>query len=307
MKNNIEESNIEKDLKKSYQFNKWDLFEVLFLATVWCNLKCSFCCEQWNEENVDPDISINNVLNLAKELNFKLVDINWGEPLLRGINTIKKFINTFKENWLNVSISSNGVLLTDEFVEFLKDKIDIFNISLHGNNNETNDWLMWKKWVSEIIKRNIQKLIEKNIDVHVTCVVVNKNITEIESLAKRCKDNWVKTLCLNRVFGRWKGIDLLQEEQPDSDDLNIIHQKVSKEYEDDNFHIYINHSHIGQCILLRPDWNVSWAPKDPRSSEDWLIKIWDIWKDNMANEWEKYNYSENHFLYNKEKFKRYTK
>jgi len=288
-----------------FDFKEWDLFELLFLASVGCNLKCEFCCEQWKEKNALEDVAINNVLSVWKALWIKLIDINWGEPLLVWASSIKNMTNTFLENWFDVSVSSNSLLLTDDLIAFFKDKLSIFNVSLHAYSNDLNDRIMWMKWITEIVKNNIWKLVSVWIPVHVTCVVINENINEVFDLAKWCSDSWVATLCLNRVFWRWRWSDVLKERQPDSQDLDSLLAWIKNTISSNELHMYINYSHIGQCVLLRPDGSLTWAPKDPRSSQDWLIPIWNALDEDIVKKWNEYEYRLNHYKYCFDKFSLY--
>ena len=289
-----------KDIPK-YNFKKDDLFELLFLSTVWCNMKCLFCCEQWKDKNISMEKWFKHIKNIVNKLGVKLIDINWGEPLLRWNEYIFSLIKKIKSE-LNVavSISSNITKLDEELLLNISPYIDIFNVSLHWYSNETNDYLMGKSWVTSKIKDNIEKIIDVWIETHVTCVVVNENKEELPQLAEWCDRNGVTSLCMNVMFWRWKWKEFQLNNQPNSEELEKIRETLSKK--NPNLNVYVNHSYIWQCILLRPNWDLVGVPSNPKSEDDWQIYIWNALDTDINHKWNNYPHKDWHYRYNKKKF-----
>lgn len=287
------------------QLNKYnDLFEVLALLTLRCNCACTFCCEKGLEKN-DTIEEFISYIGILKSLGVKVFDINGGEPLLRRLE-IPIILDRVVEAGLQPSISSNLTLLKEEDVAIFKKYNVLVNCSLHGKNSKTNDGLMGKIGAYDSIIKNIKLLTDNDIEVHVTSVVVKENFEEMESIAKWCYESKVRTFCMNVVFGRGNGKNVLSKDrQPNRREVISLRDKIRQQYDLSKFNIYVNESRIGQCILLRPGGGLFGAPSNPRTSEDGLINIGNIKDRDIIEKWKQYQYKDSHFFYNTEKFSPY--
>lgn len=138
-------------MDKKYRFNKYPSSIHLVIApTMKCNLKCFYCFQ--NNSSNEPKMSFEVQTKIIQYIryiiennpNFKLLNIKWfgGEPLLR-IDTIvsisKSLIKLCEENHISYhsSIITNGILLTKENQQILKDKCKVKRIQITLDGLET--------------------------------------------------------------------------------------------------------------------------------------------------------------------------
>jgi 7-carboxy-7-deazaguanine synthase len=75
-----------------------------------CNLKCSYCDTKWAQTNEQAkEMSIDEILNVVKEIDCQKVTITGGEPLLQS--DIVLLIDALKDNGFDISIETNGTIL----------------------------------------------------------------------------------------------------------------------------------------------------------------------------------------------------
>lgn len=121
-------------------------FNFIVKITKNCNLNCSYCYyDKTNGMKEMPQFVLEKVISEALKHNDNEVGFVWhgGEPLLRGISffekiiaTQKKFINN--DQTIVNSIQTNGVLLNEEWVAFLKVNSFRVGISIDGHEDLHN-------------------------------------------------------------------------------------------------------------------------------------------------------------------------
>ena len=111
-----------------------------------CNLRCSYCYNGVESQHrqklpfmsLDTVDALHNALPEIEERNVRLI---WhgGEPLLRGLDFFRavlgmqgQLLDSHPEMSLENSVMTNGTLITDEWVRFLKDNGWHLGISLDG-------------------------------------------------------------------------------------------------------------------------------------------------------------------------------
>src|SRR3712207_2807478 len=90
-----------------------------FNSTKSCNLGCSFCYDKAVRaptENLPLDL-IRNLARDAAELGARRVILSGGEPTLR--KDWRDVARAFDEMGMEVSLATNGTLITEEVAEFL--------------------------------------------------------------------------------------------------------------------------------------------------------------------------------------------
>jgi len=117
----------------SYCFNKDEIdffINIGIVVTQRCNLRCIHCCEK-----VQPDegnlSQIKKIIDKLAENNIKKICVTGGEPLLRkDIIDILKYIHSKK---IDLTFSTNGTLVTREFLEKIKPYIQNIRFSIYGS------------------------------------------------------------------------------------------------------------------------------------------------------------------------------
>lgn len=127
-----------------------------------CNLRCVYCMPEnckIEEERLDFEDYL-KILRVFRELGVKKVKITGGEPLVRkGIN---EFVNSLKNDigFESVTLTTNGILLSENIDSLLGAGIDGINISL-----DTMDRQKYREITRfgefNSVKNAIDKLLDK--------------------------------------------------------------------------------------------------------------------------------------------------
>lgn len=135
--------------------------EYYFDFTSKCNLKCTHC---YNKEHICNDTIPNNKIeNIIKDMydnGIMRIHLAGGEPTMvpEGLET---YMKTAKKYGITSSMSSNGVVLTDEVMNIMFNN-DLFSItvSLEGPDEESNSKIRGKENFDKAIS-NIKKLVDR--------------------------------------------------------------------------------------------------------------------------------------------------
>ncbi len=156
-------------------FDNLFVYNVFIYITEKCNLNCDYCYFKDKRGRTLDFSAIKRFIdflktNLATPCNF---EISGGEPFL-FFPLVKKTVNYIKKKFpkINIGIQTNGLLLNEEIISFLKDnKIsleigidgDFFTTSKHRRGIDRDSF--------EKLIKNIKKCKEKGIDISCTMTV----------------------------------------------------------------------------------------------------------------------------------------
>ena len=169
------------------KFSELPLDVIQLEVTKRCNFRCVHCFH--GIENSPKDIPleiIKKIVDQASEIGVFEFDITGGEPLLRkDIKDILKYIHM---NGMRTRLYTNGFLLNEEFIDFLKE-IDIHcvRISVDGIDEKVHDEIRQCKSFQRIMK-NIDLLIEKDIDVEIVTVAMKRNYEQMNEIISFFKE-----------------------------------------------------------------------------------------------------------------------
>lgn len=165
--------------------------------TVDCNFRCWYCYEEHVKgSKMTPEVLvsvkklISNILN--NQINLKTFNLSFfgGEPLMY-FNVIAKplieHVNTLclpKDIKVNLHFTSNGFLLNNTIIDFLRDKNVCFQITLDGGKNTHDSTRYTKKGLGsyDVIIRNIKRLVEANSYVILRINYTSSNIFNVSSV-----------------------------------------------------------------------------------------------------------------------------
>lgn len=144
-----------------------------------CNLRCKYCFA--GEGNYNGEKSIMSVEVAKKAIDFVIansgsrknieIDFFGGEPLL-NMETVKETVNYAREKEktcnknFRFTITTNGMLLKDEIIEYLNDTMDNIVLSLDGRR-EVNDKMRIRRDGTgsyDTILPNFKRLVSKRGD-----------------------------------------------------------------------------------------------------------------------------------------------
>lgn len=152
-----------------------------------CNMQCVYCYEQDKESEYTWEEIKNEVDNLLSNVKEAHIEYLGGEPCL-AFDLIEKSYYYIKEKYTNVddfTITTNGTILNDRIIDFLKKNKDLhFSASLDGNkfsnqlrvikladNNVINSY--------DLVISNLKRLQENNIDFTIHMVTHPYNVSYI--------------------------------------------------------------------------------------------------------------------------------
>lgn len=185
-----------------------------------CNLSCSYCYEGINKNKDKMSVD-----TLKKSLDFIITHNNpgdkidlvflGGEPLLnkeilyRAVDIIEK---EYKEesSLFQYSITTNGILLDDACIRFLKENGFRVSVSIDGdrethNLNRCSDGM---EDAYELIMENFEKLRRLNVDAAARMTVTANNVHKLAAN--------VKYLLHQGATAIHVGLDMLTDWSPDS-------------------------------------------------------------------------------------------
>jgi uncharacterized protein len=184
-----------------------------------CNLACSYCfyhdvanhraIQSYGimKESVRLSLIKRAFDNGAKQVSFAF---QGGEPTLAGLDFYKSFVeevNSFNTRNAEVSysIQTNGYILNDSWVRFLKDNEFLVGVSVDGPSyiHDSMRRTASKKATHERIMESIQLLQENDVNFNVLCVLSSSVAGKIHEVHEYFMNQGFKYIqyipCLNQM------------------------------------------------------------------------------------------------------------
>ncbi|MCQ2094403.1 MAG: PqqD family peptide modification chaperone [Bacteroidaceae bacterium] len=142
-----------------------------------CNERCIHCYipnEKKNHGFDMPTAKVKSILDEFAAMGGIHVTLSGGEAFLhKDIIEIARYC---REKDLKISILSNLISLKDEQIEALKDvNLSLIQVSLYSMNPEIHDFITTVKGSFEKTKSSIEKLVEANIPIQISCPIMKAN------------------------------------------------------------------------------------------------------------------------------------
>ena len=194
-------------LQNDYVFDPPQNVEIWLHITNICNLKCRYC---FVEDKRPITMSSSVLKNVAESLaftskkhNLKRLTIKFagGEPTL-AFPVIEKFMTIFEHKMeslpteLHFSLLTNGTILNDKILRFLKKPNTRLSISIDGYEDAHNTFRLFKKTGSgswESIQNNLAILREHNIIPYITSTISSETSHSLPDLLRWIQKNGFKT------------------------------------------------------------------------------------------------------------------
>ena len=152
------------------------LFDMQIEITSRCNERCVHCYLP-NKPAIGGDIDklfMFDILDQLKELGTLGVTITGGEPLLH--KNFCEILTYARKNDFVVSVLSNGVLLSSDIIQCLKEaRINQIQISLYSMKAEEHDAITNVNGSHKHTLSNIEKMIAADIPVQISCPIMKIN------------------------------------------------------------------------------------------------------------------------------------
>lgn len=159
-------------------------FRIRFNLTPQCNLWCIFCSNEGSSyatkhqksADIKKIISLSNIL--IKNTPIQSIEFSGGEPTIHSdfISKDFKLIKwTKKHPQIKFAIHSNGVLLTPEVIDQIKDNFFKIGLSIHSVNYKTwNKITNFKNYFTQTQQKEKFKRLMTNIDYIAKCNIGEK-------------------------------------------------------------------------------------------------------------------------------------
>ena len=142
-----------------------------------CNLNCGYCCEHNNSGRHVPVETVFKWIEKCSELGVKHVEFIGGEPLMHP--DLFEMLKSAKSHGMNTGFTTNGFLMTDEFIEKLMEN-GIRRIQLSIDCIEPNP--VTKK-AFKLLEHQLEQVSKKDILLHVNSVITKDTIQQSIELA----------------------------------------------------------------------------------------------------------------------------
>ncbi len=178
-----------------------------------CNLRCRYCyAGEKFKKSMDletakkiVDFAFRN-LKKEEEINFSFFG---GEPLLR-LSLIKEIISYIESrgflNPVTYNITTNGTLINDEILEFVKEKRIRLCVSIDGPSfiHDKNRVDKNERGTLALIMKNMKKVREKLDFYQVNAVFSPGNVTYLKDIVEFFLDNGIRNIHLNpNINAKW--------------------------------------------------------------------------------------------------------
>lgn len=187
-----------------------------------CNLRCLHCYGSFGEqENIfmKRDEAISVLHNLNKN-GIRIVELTGGDisvyPYLYDILN-----EALKLDFDFITLLTNGIQFSDRIKELIANNSARFKmqIDLHSLDEEYLKWFTQRDNILTSIKKNIKYFISHGVFVRIATICTNKNLDELEDIAKWVKKSGANGFGFSTVasIGRAKNADpnlyFLEEER----------------------------------------------------------------------------------------------
>ena len=158
-----------------------------FELTPCCNLSCKMCyvrMTKQQQEAIRPLHTAKEWIALgkkARESGLLYLLLTGGEPFLHP--QFREIITELSKLGLIISINSNGTMINEEVISWLKDVAPFrINITLYGASNETYERLCGHPHGFTQVTHAIRLLKEAGITVKINCSVTPYNAQDLEGI-----------------------------------------------------------------------------------------------------------------------------
>jgi MoaA/NifB/PqqE/SkfB family radical SAM enzyme len=175
-----------------------------------CNLACRFCYNFWRPqpegypEQLSTEQLLRGLTSLLDQFECRRVAISGGEPLLR--TDLEEIVAFFKRRQVQVILTTNGALLSDDKVDALRDcGVDIVQVSLHSSKASEHDWLSSGDAFRAAVL-GLMRVRERGVGVAAVFVATSRNLWQFPDTLQLLADIDVRTIIFNRFIVSGLGI-----------------------------------------------------------------------------------------------------
>jgi len=158
---------------------------VVWIVTSRCNLSCKHCYA--SRLSTLPELSTDEALKVVDgiaEIRARHLSITGGEPTLR--EDLPKLIVEARERGLHVSVVTNTLKLTEEFMKFLAKREVEVQVSIDGASKETFAKIRGPYF--DLVLERIRKLRDHGVQVEPVMTINSMNYGEAGRYVELCAE-----------------------------------------------------------------------------------------------------------------------
>lgn len=171
-----------------------------------CNMRCAFC-GSWNQHEVANALDIELVKDYLDSLirnGYRYLSLSGGEPFL--YSHLYEVIEYAHSKGLLINLTTNGLLIDEKYLSFVKSKNVMTRISLHTLNRDK----FFKVTGVDLLERvthSIELFKEMNGTFGIGVTVSDYNIDEIDAMAQYALSNNANYIRFTPVYRVYKGTE----------------------------------------------------------------------------------------------------
>lgn len=204
-----------------------------------CQLSCSYCFESKNSKEMSYEVakdSVDFLANNAKEMGIRpYVVFFGGEPLLRYEDLVKPIISYIRDTYgtfYGIGMTTNGILLDEEKLKFLKENRVSFMLSLDGNKEAHDSCRTYSNGSGSYddIAENIPNILKYYPLTRARMTLTPANVSELYNSILDVESKGFKDMhILPNVLEEWSDEDIeVAREQ-----MNLYKDYLIKRFDED--------------------------------------------------------------------------
>jgi MoaA/NifB/PqqE/SkfB family radical SAM enzyme len=185
-----------------------------------CNLRCLHCySSSAPDERYEQDVSLlAGAINDAAELGYRVVSISGGEPLL--YSELPSLLSETRRRGMQVTITTNGMLLDGPHLKMLTGKVDLLAISLDGVPKRHN-YMRNAPRAFETMRRRLDGLRCSGIPFGFLFTLTHENVDDLTWVAEFAASEGARLLQVHPLEETGRARTALQGQAPTDVDTAV--------------------------------------------------------------------------------------
>lgn len=162
----------------------------------YCNSRCIYC---YNNIRSNEQISVDNfmkMINKLKKIGVRCVILTGGEPTLHP--NLMELLNILKDNEMMVGMSTNGINLNNDIIQFFADNNSFIQVSIDSTDREIYIKIR-KTDTLDIVMKNINTMLDKGINVDAGIVLNNLSLQTLEKTIYDLSNMGIPTMHIEEI------------------------------------------------------------------------------------------------------------
>lgn len=165
-----------------------------------CNLSCRHCYANSFDKDFDGELKLERCLEIVssiKKAHSPAIILSGGEPLLHP--HVFEIAKEVKKQGFYLALSSNGILLTKEIAQKLKEiDFNYVGVSLDGIG-PIHDHIRGQQGAFEKSLEGVRRGVEEGLKMGLRTTLTNTNYHQIEDMLNLCIENKVEKFYLSHL------------------------------------------------------------------------------------------------------------